>query len=271
MLEKTYLKTKKKKIRKLAKNAPRRGPGRIRRMVSYAEAKQVVRDECISSVGEYEKWWLINTPARMPKSPPMAYKKDWTTWSAFLGVANKFPGKRIKWATYEEAKKFAREHNIKKQTDWFEFIKIPGNRPEHIPAHPDITYRSKNPDKPSEWMGWKQFLEIKTEDKIEIVKRLENYVIIFKPNNIKNNIYYFRHTTRSEQTIIDACDELLKDSTIYGVYLTGSYNYTEYLRTHYLQSSQDSYIINNINDLYFNFDLNMFNKTRQISEIFNQR
>lgn len=53
--------------------------------------------------------------------------------------------------SFEESRKFARALNLKSKDQWFEWCKS-GNKPQHIPAAPALSYKDKG------WMGWGDFL-----------------------------------------------------------------------------------------------------------------
>lgn len=61
-----------------------------------------------------------------------------------------------KYKSFEDAKKFAHELNLRSRKEWREYVK--GKRtdmaakPDDIPAHPDGIYKTKG------WQGWRHWL-----------------------------------------------------------------------------------------------------------------
>ncbi len=59
---------------------------------------------------------------------------------------------RGNWRSYDEAKKYANDHNIKSSTEWYE-LKKQNKIPKDIPAAVDQIYKNKG------WKSWAHFLE----------------------------------------------------------------------------------------------------------------
>jgi hypothetical protein len=255
--------------KKKNKSKIKRPRGRIRYNVSYEEAKKIVKSEFITSRFQYEKWWEINRPARLPKRPDRAYKNtpEGFKWSEFFGIKNPFPLlEKKEFVSYEECQKFAAKNNIKSQFEWREFLRN-NDKPENIPAHPEIVYRGTS-KRPGKWVSYNKFFDTQPMQRIRSVARMAEYLIIYKINAKFNNIFCFSQKLCSSQTIVAECKKILENYEIHAIYLVGSYNYRNFLSTHYKEYKEMSncYIIDNMNDIFFNFDINMENK---ISEVIN--
>lgn len=170
--------------------------GRKRTCYTYEEASQIVKMEGISSSKEYEKWWRLNRPCRMPKRPDRAYKNYKFKWSHFLGVVNKFPTKKIKFRSFEECKSYAKSLNLNNMTEWFKYCKS-GNKPNDIPTRPDIVYRKKQ-----EWLSWKDFLGYDVTDKVQkLIKAQRRIFYIIKFMDRPQNVYKFGITNTDIEKI----------------------------------------------------------------------
>lgn len=254
--------SKPKKKKKIKIKRPR---GRIRYNFSYDEAKDVVRSEGITSAVEYHKWWMLNHPSRMPKRPDRAYKNNNFLWSKFLGVKNNFPSIRKKtFVSYEECQQFVARNNIKSRTEWREFLRN-YEKPDNIPAHPELVYRGTK-TKPGKWISYNKFFDTKPLERIEKVSKMEEYLIIYKIDAKFNNIFYFSQKLCSPLTLLAECKKILEKYEIYAVYLVGTYNYKNFLNRNFKEyiGTSNCYSIENINDLYFNFDINMTNKINDV-------
>ena len=90
-------------------------------------------------------------PNFIPKRPNSVYKnKGWISWGDFLGTGN-IAAKNKDFLSFEEAREFARNLNLKSRKEWREFLEK-GLIPNTIPVIPSSTYKEKG------WKGWGDFL-----------------------------------------------------------------------------------------------------------------
>ena len=90
-------------------------------------------------------------PSDVPKAPSIIYKdKGWNGLGDWLGTGRVADGKQ-NWATYEDAKIFTKENNIKSKKEWSNF-KQSNKLPDNIPSSPQRVYKEEG------WDGWKDFL-----------------------------------------------------------------------------------------------------------------
>ena len=112
-----------KKHRKTKKVVEPKKVGRPRLNYEFEEARELVHGECLASVGLYEKWWILNTPARIPKRPDRAYKIDWVSWKDFLGSNNPFPFVKRSFRTFVDSKSFVHQLGLSTKSDWFDYVR----------------------------------------------------------------------------------------------------------------------------------------------------
>jgi len=161
----------------------------------FFEAKLFVHDLCLKSESEWQLYitgglvHLPQLPADIPKAPWAVYKENWISMGDFLGT-NRIAPRFKKYASYEEAKEFAKSLNLKGKEDWFLYCKggIPGlpARPDSIPVAPDKTYKRK--DYGCKWINWGDFLgtnRISTRDKSKSYRTYENAQLFVEELGLK--------------------------------------------------------------------------------------
>jgi len=91
-------------------------------------------------------------PSNIPKFPNQSYKnKGWKSWADFLGAKNYSNNKRV-YRSYDEAKKYIKNLNLKSAREWEDYVKGNKEFPLDIPKRPAIPYQNKG------WKGWGDFL-----------------------------------------------------------------------------------------------------------------
>lgn len=109
-------------------------PIRIKKL-SYNDGKKLARKLGIKTSIEY--FFLKRQgklPLTLPYKPQSTWKNDWEGWHKFLGT--KPTTQHRQWASYEKAKKWARDNNIKTQIQW-----LRAKRPLDIPSDPARIYK----------------------------------------------------------------------------------------------------------------------------------
>jgi superfamily II DNA or RNA helicase len=121
--------------------------------MSFEEAREHVRKLGLTSTAkwfEYSK--TKNKPVDIPSDPKTVYRNDgWENWGDWLGTYS-IAKKEIEFVSYEDAKKYARNLNLKTVEEWYS-LKL--KRPNNIPSAPQKTYENKG------WQGWGDFLGLK--------------------------------------------------------------------------------------------------------------
>ena len=129
-------------------------PGSSEKYLSYSEAKSYVSNLGIKTSYDWASYYKDGKlPHNIPKKPNRTYKNiGWIDWFDFLGTDGSRRGKEF--VSFNKAKKFFIDNNIKTSLEWISFQKIEG-RPSFIPSNLQTTYKGKG------WRGWKDFLERK--------------------------------------------------------------------------------------------------------------
>lgn len=229
--------------------------GRKRRCLSYDEAVAIVRRENLSSAGMYQKWWNINRPAKLPKNPDRAYKKEWNGWGEFLDFYNEFPCNRIDFVTYEEAKRYAMRFGLKDKEAWLRHYRS-GSVPKYIPNRPDVVYNIRG-----SWISWNDFLGVKIEDRIESARNKTIYAYIMKFRETPSNIFCIRISSELKAGIDLFCKK--HNAKLGAIYLiedaSMDKNYNKIIENNCIPQfhrfGDDQYLVNNIHSLLSDFSL----------------
>ena len=68
------------------KTKQRRASRPKKNFMSYESAQQLMREEGITTVLQFEKWSQEKRPVNFPSNPYKTYSSSWTGWGAFLGA-----------------------------------------------------------------------------------------------------------------------------------------------------------------------------------------
>lgn len=117
-------------------------------LMPFNELKKLVRENCISSVCEYNVWYKKTHLDGVPSLPQKAYKNEWVSWGDFLGIEYVTQNER-EYYTYEECSKLIRSFNINGKEEFITFVKECDDT--KIPHNPVAYYKDK-------WTTWGEFL-----------------------------------------------------------------------------------------------------------------
>lgn len=229
--------------------------GRQRKCLPYEQAVAIVRSEQISSSGMYYNWWKINRPARLPKNPESAYKKEWRGWGEFLDFYNEYPFHRVDFVSYEEAKKYAHRLGLKDKRQWLSYYKN-NDVPKYIPNRPDVAYHIRG-----DWISWNDFLGVKLADRIETAQNKSIYAYIIKFRETPNNIFCIRISAEPKAGIDIFCNKF--DAKLGAIFLIddieGDRQYKKIVDDNCIPQfhryGDDQYLVNNIHSLLSDFSL----------------
>jgi hypothetical protein len=225
---------------------PGKPRGRPRKSYEFHEARELVRSEGIKSIGQYKRWWMLNTPARIPKRPDRAYKKEWQGWGDFLGHHNEYPFIKKSYRSFDEAKKYAHSLGLVTKADWVAFAKT-DEKPEDIPSRPDLIYRD-------EWFTWKDWLGADIASVKRNIDKADAIFFIIQNPGRPHNVFQTGITAQGIQTILD--HEQKRGFRIVGLFYSSiEFNWEYFADAHgrvYWESGLDNeYLINNINEFIF--------------------
>jgi hypothetical protein len=126
------------------------GTGRIanrhKEYRGFSEAREFVRQLNLKSQTEWRDYCKSGKkPADIPGNPARTYGSLWKGFGDWLGT-----GRTRDFRSFEDARKFVHQLNLKSQIDWKEYC-TSGDIPSDIPLHPPGPYRKY-------WKGWGDFL-----------------------------------------------------------------------------------------------------------------
>ena len=125
---------------------------------SYEDTKKYISKFKIQSETFFLKFIKENKiPADIPRSPNYVYKQtnEWISWGDFLGTGRIADHLKV-FASYKDAKKFAKKNNVKSYSDWIKLSKTKKFK--------DLNMRATVYKYP-EWISFPSFLGIKKIDK----------------------------------------------------------------------------------------------------------
>ena len=118
----------------------------------FNEARKFVHSLRLKSTGDWNKYKKSKEkPKTIPYNPARTYKdKGWISMGDWLGHG-KIYWKNIQYKSFEDAREFARQLNLKSNKEWKQFCKT-DDRPLDIPTNVYQKYKGKG------WRGWIDFL-----------------------------------------------------------------------------------------------------------------
>jgi len=149
---------------------------------SYEDAKKFLHPMNFKNVEEWTQFCKSgNKPKDIPNSPRKIYDKNgWISWGDFLGTG-RIASQNMVFKTYEEAKEYIKQFNVKSKSEWSAFSKS-DKKPADIPGSPDSTYK-----RTGEWISWGDFLSTGTiAPQNRVYKTYEEAVAFLKPFRLKN-------------------------------------------------------------------------------------
>ena len=129
---------------------------------SYKEAKELVKQFEISNLSEWPKIYSVikEKYPKFPLNPPNFYNNtgEWEGWNIFLNIETPSRAEvlaanclRKKFCPYEEAKKIAKEFDIKSSDEWNKNFRTMKGKHTCLPSSPWTYYE--------EWTSWDNFLD----------------------------------------------------------------------------------------------------------------
>jgi len=126
------------------------------KFILFREAVEFVRKLELNSFEEWRNYCKSGKkPKNIPANPNHFYKgKGWKCWDGFLGIRKEVVNKNNKFLSFEEAREFVRNLEIKNEGEWREYCKS-GKKPNNIPTS------SAKMFKESGWISWPDFFGTK--------------------------------------------------------------------------------------------------------------
>lgn len=116
----------------------------------FLEARDYARALKLLSQREWVEYGKSGLRAAdVPAKPHIVYRDDWVGWPNWLGTDSN-PHRR-RWRAFEQAREFSRGLGLRTSSDWDRY-KATGERPQDIPATPNVVYRDEG------WAGWADWL-----------------------------------------------------------------------------------------------------------------
>jgi len=124
-------------------------------------------------------------PENIPASPRTVYKdKGWISTHDWLGKD---------WRSFEEARAFVQNLDLKSSRQWLEFCKS-RKRPEDIPANPNNIYKDRGWEGWGDWLGtgltrnWRSFEEARVFARSLNLKSSREWKELRKSGKLPENI-----------------------------------------------------------------------------------
>jgi hypothetical protein len=101
----------------------------------FPEAREYVRSLRLKSKSAwYNRYRSGEKRHDIPTRPDVAYKREWISWSDWLGTEFIATHNRT-YRPFEEARKFVHSLGLKDRHEWYEYCKS-GKKPIDIPSKP---------------------------------------------------------------------------------------------------------------------------------------
>jgi hypothetical protein len=155
------------------------GGASIKYNITYLECKKWIVDNLVN-IDSKTKWYnnVSNLPVFIPKNPREVFlKRGWISWGDFLSTNRIQDNRKIKYISYEDAKKYIVDSSLTQLTskDWRK-IEIP----IFIPRRPERYYKNRG------WIDWSDFL---SNDKIQNQKKVfldfDEFILYVNKNVIR--------------------------------------------------------------------------------------
>jgi superfamily II DNA or RNA helicase len=119
----------------------------------FEEARNYVRSLSLKSRSQWDAFYKAgNLPKDIPAAPQRTYADSgWIGLGDWLGTGRVADHQKV-YRPFQDARDFARSLGLKRQQDWFEYMKSIG-RPADIPYSPNNTYVDSGWVSYSDWLG----------------------------------------------------------------------------------------------------------------------
>lgn len=124
-----------------------------RKCRDFLEARKFVHSLGFKSRKQWTEYCKNNSlPPDIPASPRDVYLDNgWVSWGDWLGSGTQ-RSTDIEFLPFDQAKDYARQLNLKSETEWRRYIKS-GKKPNNIPSAPWLVYKDKGWKNIKDWLG----------------------------------------------------------------------------------------------------------------------
>jgi len=158
-----------------------------RELMPFQNLKALVKKLNIENRSSWLKYHdnNVDLKEKIPKYPNIAYKDlGWIGWNDFLNDTGD-PDK-VSWRSFKEARKFARNLNLKSQQQWGEYCNS-NDFPNDIPKYPPNVYKNKG------WISFPDFLGyISEKQEWMSYSDARKYIRKYNFKSYKEYVSYFR-------------------------------------------------------------------------------
>jgi hypothetical protein len=172
------------------------GTGRVREkdFLPFEEAREYVRSLGLKDTFQWRDWAKSSErPQNIPVNPNIAYQDNgWMGYGDWLGTGRV---REKEFLPFEEAKRYAQSLGFKTAFQWREWVKS-SDKPQNIPAAPEVTYKDKG------WIDWYDWLGTNKTETVDYVsydlakemiqpleiKSPEQWIEYYKMNRIPKTI-----------------------------------------------------------------------------------
>ena len=118
--------------------------------LDYDSAKTLINSYNLQSIKDWKRFASSDLrPEYIPKYPDKIYNQ-WKGFNEWLGTPLSPTSGKIKWRSFDSARKWVRRQNLKSNKEWRQFIKS-GKLPNDIPRSPSRLYKQ-------DWKSWGDWL-----------------------------------------------------------------------------------------------------------------
>lgn len=164
----------------------------------FEEAREYVQKLKFKSTKD---WFVFakskKKPLDLPSFPNELYKIKWKGYGDFLGTGTIATQDRV-YLSFDEARDFVRTKNIKSTKEWKVFCKN-GEKPNYIPAAPDLSYKN------SGWISWGDFLGhdyiVKFDKSLKSFLMARKFARNLKIKNLREWNLYWKNNIRDKSSM----------------------------------------------------------------------
>ena len=178
--------------------------GIIKYTISYEDAKEMIHSLNITSQENYLKLFKIGLldDTILPKYPKscVSFNDKWAGWGDYLGHNRSSDNAKADfYLSYEEAKEYIKQFNIKSHSEFKKFAKSK-DFPICISPRPERYYSNKNRG----WKNYNDFLDLEVTEYLDYKLAKE----IIKQFNFQNSNEYYKYWDQNKIKNLPKCPNI---------------------------------------------------------------